>query len=189
VAGEGPSSPRVLLARHGETDDNREPLRFQGWRDTPLNDNGRRQAAELAERMASEGIASLWSSDLVRASETAEIVGDRLGLEARPDWRLREGNRGRWEGRLFDDVAREEPDAYAEWLRAGPGWRFPGGESLREQQLRVSECVEEIRAAAELPALAVAHGGSIRVMLCLSDPRGLAAFHQFEVPNADVVRL
>jgi broad specificity phosphatase PhoE len=177
----------VLLARHGETDDNREPLRFQGWRDTPLNDSGRRQAAELAERVADTGIVSLWSSDLSRASETAEIVGARLGLEATLDPRLREGNRGRWEGRLFRDVAREEPECYAAWMRAGEGWRFPGGESLLEQQQRVRECVEEIRSSGRLPALAVCHGGSIRAMLCLSDPRGLAAFHTFKVPNTTVV--
>ena len=63
----------------------------------------------------------------------------------RLDWRLREGNRGRWEGRLFADVAREEPDLYAAWMRAGPGWRFPGGESLLEQQQRVVACIEDIR--------------------------------------------
>jgi broad specificity phosphatase PhoE len=179
----------VLLARHGQTDDNVEPLRFQGWRDTPLNDTGRRQAAELAERVATEGIVSLWSSDLIRARETADIVGARIGLEPRLDPRLREANRGDWEGRLFEDVAREEPDAYAAWMRAGPEWRFPGGESLLEQQQRVGECIEEIRAAAEPPALAVAHGGSIRVMLCLADPRGLGAFHDFQVPNVSVVPL
>ena len=177
----------VLLARHGETDDNREPLRFQGRRDTPLNDTGRRQAAELAERVADTGIASLWSSDLSRASETAEIVGAYLGLEATLDARLREGNRGRWEGRLFRDVAREEPDLYAAWMQAGDSWRFPGGESLLAQQQRVRECVEEIRSSDRLPALAVCHGGSIRAMLCLSDPRGLAAFHMFKVPNTSVV--
>jgi broad specificity phosphatase PhoE len=179
----------VLLARHGQTDDNVAPLRFQGWRDTPLNEAGRLEAAELAERLATDRIASLWSSDLVRATETAEIVGARIGLAARLDSRLREANRGAWEGRLFEDVAREQPEAYAAWMRAGPEWRFPGGESLLEQQQRVSECVEEIRAGGELPALAVAHGGSIRVMLCLSDPRGLAAFHDFRVPNVSVVRL
>lgn len=179
--------PTVLLARHGETDDNREPLRFQGWRDTPLNGTGRRQAAELAERVADAGIVSLWSSDLSRASETAEIVGARLGLEATLDPRLREGNRGRWEGRLFREVADEEPELYAAWMRAGDGWRFPGGESLLEQQQRVHECVEEIRSSVSLPALAVCHGGSIRAMLCLTDPRGLAAFHTFKVPNTKVV--
>lgn len=179
----------VLLARHGETDDNRPPLRFQGWHDTPLNDTGRRQAAELAERVAGEGIVSLWSSDLSRAAETAEIVGARLGLEATLDPRLREGNRGRWEGRLFPDVEREEPALFAAWMRAGDGWRFPGGESLKEQQQRVGDCVRDIRASGRLPALAVCHGGSIRVMLCLSDPRGLAAFHTFEVPNTKVVAL
>ena len=182
-------TPKVLLARHGETDDNRPPLRFQGWHDTPLNDAGRRQAAELAERLAGDGIVSLWSSDLQRARATAAIVGERLRLEPRLDWRLREGNRGEWEGRLFDDVAREEPERFAAWTRAGAEWRFPGGESLAEQQARVAACVEEIRASGELPALAVSHGGSIRVMLCLSDPRGLDAFHEFKVPNTSVVRV
>ena len=183
-----PAPSAVFLARHGQTDDNVEPLRFQGWRDTPLNDTGRRQAAELAGRVAGDGIASLWSSDLMRARETAEVVGARIGLEPRLDWRLREANRGRWEGRLFEDVAREEPEAFAAWMHAGDDWRFPGGESLREQQRRVSECVEAIRGSGELPALAVAHGGSIRVMLCLSDPRGLEAFHAFSVPNVTVER-
>jgi broad specificity phosphatase PhoE len=153
----------------------------------PLNDVGRRQASELAERMANEGIASLWSSDLSRASETAEIVAARLGLEVRLDARLREGNRGAWEGRLFGDVAREEPDRFAAWMRAGSGWRFPDGESLAEQQARVAECVQEIRATSEPPALVVCHGGCIRVLLCLSDPRGLDAFHTFKVPNVTVV--
>lgn len=181
-------SPKsVLLARHGETDDNRQPLRFQGWRDTPLNDTGRRQAAELAERVAGLGVRALWSSDLIRARETAEIVGAGLGLEVRLDARLREANRGLWEGRLFDDVAREEPERFAAWMQAGDQWRFPGGESLQEQQDRVAACVEEVRATGELPALVVCHGGSIRVMLCRSDPRGLAAFHEFKVPNVAVV--
>lgn len=179
----------MLLGRHGETNDNRPPLRFQGWRDTPLNDTGRRQAAELAERVAGDGIVSLWSSDLSRARETAEIVGRRLGLAVSLDSRLREANRGDWEGRLFDDVAREEPEAYAAWMRAGREWRFPGGESLLEQQQRVLACVADLRAAGATRTLAVCHGGSIRVVLCDSDPGGLSAFHTFSVPNVSVVRV
>lgn len=184
-----PGAGPIHLARHGETDDNRPPLRFQGFRDTHLNATGRRQAGELAERVAELGIAALWSSDLARARETAEAVSARLGLAVRLDPRLREANRGRWEGRLFPDVAREEPELFAAWMRAGPDWRFPGGESLAEHQQRVAECVAEIRACGVLPALAVCHGGSIRVMLCLADPRGLSAFHDFELPNVTVVKL
>ena len=176
----------VLLARHGETNDNRPPLRFQGWRDTPLNDHGRDQARTLADELAGRGIASIWSSDLSRARETAEIVARLLDLDVRVDWRLREANRGRWEGRLFEDVSRAEPELFAEWERAGASWRFPDGESLAEQQHRVSACVRDARAAGPVPALVVCHGGSIRVMLCLSDPRGLDAFHDFKTPNAAV---
>jgi len=83
------ASGGVLLARHGETNDNRPPLRFQGWRDTPLNDVGRRQAHELADRLVNQGIASIWASDLSRARETAEIVDARLRLGVRLDARLR----------------------------------------------------------------------------------------------------
>jgi broad specificity phosphatase PhoE len=179
----------VLLARHGQTNDNREPIRVQGFTDTPLNDTGRRQAAELAERVAGDGIRSLWASDLSRARETAEIVGARIGLTPSLDERLREAFRGRWEGHRFIDIARQEPELYAAWLRAGEDFRFPGGESLREQMDRVTAALEEIHRSAELPALVVCHGGSIRVMLCRRDPRGLDAFHDFEVPNVAVVSL
>jgi probable phosphoglycerate mutase len=180
---------QVLLVRHGETDDNREPIRVQGFSDTPLNDTGRRQAAELAERLAGEGIRSLWSSDLSRAHQTADIVGERIGLEPRLDSRLREANRGEWEGRRFIDIAREDPDRYGAWMRAGESFRFPGGESLREQMDRVGAAVDDIRRSEELPALVICHGGSIRVMLCREDPRGLDAFHDFQIPNAAVVRM
>ena len=179
----------ILLARHGETDDNIEPIRIQGRRDTPLNATGRRQAAELAERVAGEGIRSVWCSALSRARETAAIVGERLELEPRVDERLGEGDRGRLEGRLWRDVAREEPAVYEAWRAAGEGFRFPGGESLREQQQRALAALDDVRARGELPALVVCHGGTIRVVLCHRSDRGLGAFHEWQVPNVAVVRL
>jgi len=176
----------LLLVRHGETDDNLDPIHVQGFTDTPLNETGRRQAVELAERAAALGIRSLWCSDLIRARATAQTVGVRVGLDPAVEPRLRESDRGDWEGKLFLDVEREDPDGYAAWLRAGPEFRFPGGESLREQQERVGAALEDIRAVATPPALVVCHRGSIRVMLCSLDPRGLAAFHDYEVPNVVV---
>jgi probable phosphoglycerate mutase len=179
----------VVLARHGETDDNRKPIRVQGFRDTPLNEVGRRQARELAERVADMGLRSLWSSDLSRARDTAAIVGESVGLTPRLDPRLREANRGRWEGRLFIDIEQDEPELYAAWRRAGPDFRFPGGESLTDQQHRVLATLDDVSAAGELPALVVCHGGSIRVVLCALDPRGLDAFQEFVVPNVALVEL
>jgi broad specificity phosphatase PhoE len=179
----------LYLARHGQTNDNLEPIRVQGFTDTPLNDTGRRQAAELADRVAPLGLVSLWTSDLGRARETAEIVGRSLGLDARLEPRLREADRGEWEGHLFIDIEREQPDAYAAWRRAGDGFRFPGGESLGDQLERVVAALADIRSSGELPALVICHGGSIRVALCARDPRGLDAFHDFEVPNVSVFEL
>ena len=179
----------ILLARHGETDDNREPIRIQGTRDTPLNEVGRRQAAELAERVAGDGIRALYSSQLSRARETADIVGERLGLEPVVDPRLAEGDRGELEGLYWRDVARDDPELYAAWRAAGEGFRFPGGESLREQSDRVHAALHDVRSQGDLPALVVCHGGSIRVVLCARDPRGLDAFHDFAIPNVAVFRV
>jgi broad specificity phosphatase PhoE len=179
----------ILLARHGETDDNREPIRIQGSRDTPLNDTGREQARALAEQVADERPAALYSSPLSRARETAEIVGRRVGLEPVFDARLAESDRGRLEGMLWRDVALEDPEVYAAWRRAGGSFRFPGGESLGEQAERVGAALAEITGAGRLPALVVCHTGSIRVALCRARGRGLDAFHEWDVPNAALIRL
>lgn len=185
-----PGDSGVLLTRHGQTDDNLEPLRAQGFRDTPLNAVGLEQAQALAERVAAEfDVRSLWSSDLSRAAVTAGVVGERIGLEPRLDPRLREGDRGEWEGRLFVDIAREQPEAYAAWMNGGAGFRFPGGESLQEHSDRVWSALEEIRRSGPLPALVVCHRGSIRAVLCRFDPRGLDAFHDYDIPNTAVMAL
>ena len=185
----GPSA-RIMLVRHGQTDDNVEPIRAQGFSDTPLNETGRRQAREAAERLAAgPPVGSLWASDLSRAVDTATTIGRALALEPILDRRLREGDRGRWEGRLFVDIERDEPELYAAWRRAGPEFRFPGGESLGELQARVAAAVGEIEGRGPLPALVVCHGGPIQAMLCLKDRRGLHAFHDFRVPNLAMVAL
>ena len=181
----------VLLARHGQTRDNVAPLRFQGWTDTPLDPTGRRQAFELAGRIAQrdEPVASLWASDLGRARAPAELVGAALGGRPLGGGRRRAGGRGRWEGHLFEEIEHSEPQTYAAWMRGGAEFRFPGGESLGEQQQRVTAALADIRDRGPLPALAVCHGGSIRVVLAQRDPRGLDAFHDFTVPNVAVETL
>jgi broad specificity phosphatase PhoE len=178
----------IQLVRHGETDDNARGV-VQGWLDTPLNDRGREQARALADELAGTGIASIYTSHLSRASETAAIIAAVLELEPIVDERLAESRRGSWEGRAIADIERTEPETWAAWRRGGAGFRFPGGgESLQEHQDRVLAALADVRKG-ELPALVVSHGGSIRAAVCAADPRGLDAFFSIPVPNASVTQL
>jgi broad specificity phosphatase PhoE len=178
----------ILLARHGETTSNKD-RRFQGRLDVELNDTGREQARALAERVRDEPLAALYASPLARARETAEIVGAVLGLEPRVDERLAEVDVGDWQGRLKDDIAREDPEAWAAFGRAGEDWRFPGGESLLEQQERVIAALVDVTQRGDLPALVVCHRGVIRAALAHTHIRGLDTYHEWTVPNGELIRL
>jgi probable phosphoglycerate mutase len=178
----------ILLARHGETAENRE-RRFQGQKDVPLNETGREQARALAEAVADHGIAAIYASPLIRARETAEIVAERLGLEPRLDDRLKEVDVGAWQDRLKDDIAREDPEGWAAFGRGGEDWRFPGGESLQEQQDRVIAALVDITQRGDLPALVVCHRGVIRCALAHTHNRGLETYHEWTVPNGELITL
>ena len=136
----------LLLVRHGETDWNASG-RLQGHTDRPLNEYGRRQAAELAERLGADDVAAIYASDLSRAKETAEILGARLGLPVLLDPDLRERNWGSWEG-----LTPGERDAVV----------FEG-EAPEEHRDRMLEAVRRI--AERHPGervVVVTHGGSMR---------------------------
>jgi probable phosphoglycerate mutase len=181
----------IWLARHGETDFNREPARVQGHTDVGLNPRGREQARALAVRIAAgERPTSIYTSHLLRARETAAILGAGVGVEPVVDERLAESRRGVWEGRLWADIRRTDPEGYAAWRGAGAGFRFPGGESLAEQMERVVACLTDVaRAPGALPAVVACHGGTIRVALCHTHPRGLDVFHDWDVPNGALIGL
>jgi probable phosphoglycerate mutase len=152
---------RILLARHGETDWNRAG-RWQGQADPPLNDAGRGQAAELAERLAGDGIAAIYSSDLVRASQTARVVADRLGLAVVEDEGLREIDVGSWSGLTRAEVEQRFPEGYARWLGGELGH---DGETREELTERVVGAVERIAAGHPSETiLVVTHGGAIRAI-------------------------
>ena len=178
----------IWLARHGETADNKD-RRFQGQKDVPLNATGEAQARALAEAAREHGFAALYTSPLIRAKATADAIGEALGLQPRVDDRLKEVDVGTWEGRLKDDIAREDPDGWAAFGRGGEDWRFPGGESLQEQQDRVIAALVDITQAGDLPALVICHRGVIRCALAHTHRRGLDTYHEWTVPNGELIRL
>jgi broad specificity phosphatase PhoE len=170
----------ILLARHGETDWNRE-RRWQGHTDRPLNEAGRAQARELAERLAAAPPAAIYSSDLARARETAEIVGERLGLAVAVDPRLREVDVGDWSGLTMADVEARFPEALQRRLAGGIGWEH--GETYEEMGERVLAALREIAAVHDERVLVVTHGGSVRAVLHAA---GVPAEERPHVRNCDV---
>jgi probable phosphoglycerate mutase len=157
----------IHLARHGETDWNRE-LRWQGHADPPLNALGRQQASSLAESLAGMRIAAVYASDLRRASETAEIVAGRLGVPLRLDAALRELDVGSWEGRTLAELEARQPHAVARWQESGePGW--DGGESHGDMAARVLEAIRSIAGEhVGEEVLVVSHGGPMRALKALA---------------------
>jgi probable phosphoglycerate mutase len=176
----------VYLARHGRTAYNLE-RRFQGRLPVPLDDVGRAQAAELAERAVSHRFVALWCSPLARARETADIVSGRLGLRPREDARLAETDAGEWTDRLFVDVQAEDPEGFARFIGGDPRFAFPGGESFAEQGARVAAALADIERDSELPALVVCHGVVIRIALYQRAGHMVALAER--VPNAALVPL
>lgn len=153
----------LILARHGETDWNREN-RFQGRADPPLNALGRRQSAELADALVGEAIARVYTSPLRRASETAGIVADRLGLDVEPLEPLQEIDVGAWSGLTREEVAATFPAEYARWLERAPHG-FENGETYEQLAARVVPAIRDL--AVRHPSetvLVVTHGGPSRVL-------------------------
>jgi broad specificity phosphatase PhoE len=183
------SGASVYLARHGQTAYNLE-RRFQGHLPVPLDETGRAQAADLAER-ASTGAAgipfvALWCSPLLRARETADIVAARIGLEPREEPRLMETDAGAWTDRLFVDVQAEDPEGFAGFIEGRPDFGFPGGESFAQQGARVAAALAEVEQG-DLPALVVCHGVVIRIALYQRAGHRVALAER--VPNAALVPL
>ncbi|HEX6762147.1 MAG TPA: histidine phosphatase family protein [Gaiellaceae bacterium] len=143
----------ILLVRHGETEWNRVG-RYQGWADPPLNDTGRAQARELAEQLRAAPFDAVYSSDLRRARETAEIVAAPHAVEVVVEPGLREVNVGAWSG-----LTRAEVEARF------PGGERPGGETREEHIERVLAAAERIaRAHPSDRVLLVSHGGTMRAL-------------------------
>jgi probable phosphoglycerate mutase len=129
----------ILFTRHGETEANRQRLAL-GRADPPLTEKGVGQADALAARLANLGVATVYSSPLLRARQTAAPIAAAAGAELVIDDRLVELDYGEWDGKKFPDLP---PEALARW-RNDPTFAPPGGESLRAVTTRVAAFCGEV---------------------------------------------
>jgi glucosyl-3-phosphoglycerate phosphatase len=161
------TAARIIIWRHGRTEWN-VVGRFQGQADVPLDEVGYEQAQRAAEVLARYRPSALFSSDLSRCYQTADVLAQRAGLDIITDKRLREIHVGSWEGLLGKEIKAADPEL-ARRLRAGEDVRrSPTGESPSEVGERVFEALTEIAEAAEdhSTVVVVTHGLAGRVGAC-----------------------
>jgi broad specificity phosphatase PhoE len=182
------SATRLVLVRHGVTDWNREG-RFQGHLDPPLGEDGRREAALLADRLGSDALLRperIVSSPLQRAAQTAAAIGDTIGSAVETDERLIEIGQGEWEGRTHAELELVDAERYRAWRNAAGIRQPPGGETIESALARVSDLIDSLGEDDGGTICLVSHGGTLRVLarvlLDLADDRSWA----LDVDNASI---
>ena len=132
---------RMIFVRHGYSTAN-EQERFAGHSDFPLAKIGFEQAERVAEYITkNEKVDKIYSSGLLRTTQTVQPTADALGLPVIADHGLREIFAGKWEGMRFDDIFKEYNDDFSVWLHDLAHVRCTGGESAKELFARVSETI------------------------------------------------
>lgn len=154
------------LIRHGQTDWNLEG-RYQGQSDAPLNDTGRAQAHDLGALLKDQSFAAIFTSDLSRAKETAEIVASYLNLPVLIDVRLREIHQGEWEGQLVGDIRKRYAELWEKRSVDPASVRPPGGETVGEVALRAHTALDDItRLHPDANVMIASHGLTLATILC-----------------------
>ncbi len=175
----------VYVVRHGETDWNREG-RYQGRRESKLTELGHAQALAVGIALAGRPIERIVSSPLVRCRETAHPLSERIGVAVHTDDRLIEIAHGTWEGRLRDEIARDEPAMMKQWRTHPERVRFAGGESLAEVLARWRAFAESVSGERDLAV--VTHDVLVRVALLDATDRPLSRLWEPRVVNGGYAR-
>lgn len=180
---------RIVAIRHGETAWNVD-TRIQGHHDIPLNGTGRWQAQRTASALIDEGISAIYSSDLLRALETAQALGRALSMPVVTDTRLRERAFGVFEAHTFAEIEVRWPAEARRWAQREPDFAPDGGESLRQVQDRCVAAVQALAAAHAGQTIAlVAHGGVMDCLYRAATQLDLQAKRSWPLGNASINRL
>jgi broad specificity phosphatase PhoE len=157
---------KILLVRHGETEKN-SSQRYWGRTDVNLGAVGLRQAEQLRDRLATEKINWIYSSEMLRAVLTTRTIASLHGLNIQLCPELREIDFGQIEGLDFKEVQEQFPDVARMWIARDPALCYPGGESLKQLDSRLAGFSRRLAAHGENEViLVVAHSGILRTLIC-----------------------
>ena len=180
---------QIVLARHGETDWNARRW-VQGSTDTSLNESGVRQAERLSEKLLARGgrIERVFTSEMRRARETAEIGAGRLNFPLIARAGLQELNLGDWEGRTWRQIERGWPERFAEWSRDKRSVRPPHGETYQELLERFVGAVRRIVSETRGDALIVTHSACMLAFQAELNRTPLETMlRDYAAPNAEAI--
>ena len=156
----------LILVRHGRTD--ADPGLCLGHADLPLSSRGFTDIQQLATTWSGTAPRFLFSSDLRRAQQSAQIFASAFAIEPLADARLREADFGRWNGRHWNDIIKADGADYRHWLDNWVIQEAPDGESFADVVRRTGAWLAALigSTGADDCVLAIAHAGSIRALLC-----------------------
>jgi len=156
---------KIILMRHGRTLANIEQI-YQGQGDSPLSELGIKQAKAASKFLAHTKIDEIYSSDLTRSFETANIMAKPHKKSVIKIRGLRERFYGKWEGMRFDEIERKYNRLYKKWMITPNKARIPGAEPLKDLQKRGVSAVKAIaKSKKDKTILIVGHGGINRTIL------------------------
>ncbi len=173
---------RIFLIRHGETDWN-QTHRFQGRIDIPLNEEGKNQAHALALALKDEPLIAIFSSPLVRATETARLIKEyHPSTPLFEEQGLTEMDLGEFDGMEAEYWAAHFQNFFKKWRSNPAAFRMPGGESLQEVQMRAINTLERITKLypSEGSLLFCSHNFVNRTILCFASGIPLDRFRDFQ---------
>jgi len=180
---------QFFLVRHGETEWNREG-KYTGQTDIPLNRTGKMQAEEAARQMASVQPDVIFSSDLIRAVETAEIIARRIKIPIKKDERLREINQGEWEGMHVDEIKKKFHDLIVSRQTDPLNVAAPGGETIGQVYERVYSALRDIcRNYPNGKVVISAHGIVLSIVRIIGGGIPVREVFEYIPENADVIRI
>ncbi|MHB1144353.1 MAG: histidine phosphatase family protein [Thiobacillus sp.] len=178
-----PGATRICIIRHGETDWN-VARRIQGHTDIPLNETGRAQALAMAFNAAHHRFHAIYSSDLLRATGTAQALAHREELEVKLLPQLRERHFGIFQGITAAEGAAMYPAAHAHYVARDLDYDFETGESLRRFAERVADGIDWlVRHHGGQTIAAVSHSGVLDVVYRRATGRPLTTPRDFKIPN------
>jgi phosphoserine phosphatase len=181
---------RMFLVRHGETDWNRQG-RCQGVTDLELNQSGFRQAEEVAEYLRDEEIHFVYSSNLQRAFQTAQVICRPHGLTVNIEDNFRELDHGEFEGLTFAQIRAAYPGFIHRWREEPAELRIPGGERLIDVAKRAWNGVDRIiqRQRSDATVVVVSHNFPILAILCGVTRTHLNRYRSFRIDPCKVRHL